>query len=58
MSQSASGEKTRIRILADGRELKAKPFVQQIVASTIQGLLSELKGVEAPRRLEIIIERP
>jgi hypothetical protein len=48
----------RVRILADGQELKAKPFVQQIVASTMQGLLKELKGVEEPRRLEIIIERP
>lgn len=48
----------RVRILADGQELKAKPFVQQIVASTVQGLLQELKGMDQPRRLEIIIERP
>ena len=49
---------TRVHILADGQEVKAKPFVQQIVASTVQGLLKELKGVQEPRRLEIIVERP
>ncbi|MEW5911737.1 MAG: hypothetical protein AB1814_04225 [Thermodesulfobacteriota bacterium] len=58
MPEQKQERQIRVRILADGQELKAKPFVQQLVASTVQGLLQELKGMDQPRRLEIIIERP
>jgi hypothetical protein len=48
--------KKSLAILADGRPLPAKAFVQDILANTIHGLLSPLKGAEGATRLEVIIE--
>ena len=50
-----SGKKS-LAILADGRPLPAKAFVQDILANTIHGLLRPLKGAGDAARLEIIIE--
>ena len=49
-------QRRRVRILADGKKLPAKGFVQDIVANTVLGLTATLKGVEGAKRLEIIIE--
>lgn len=43
----------RVRILADGRRIPAKDFVEDIVAATIRALVSSLKGAENAGRLEI-----
>jgi len=48
--------KRRITVLADGKPLPAKPFVQDILANSLHGLLGPLKGAEGAARLEIIIE--
>ncbi|MCF8041649.1 MAG: hypothetical protein K9K65_18325 [Desulfarculaceae bacterium] len=45
-----------LTILADGKPIKAKAFVRDIIANSLHGLLAPLKGVEGARRLEIIIE--
>ncbi len=57
MAKPTEGEKLKVRIVSDGAVLKAKPFVQEIVAKTVLGLLGVLKGAEDPKRLEITIER-
>ncbi len=57
VGNSTDGKKLRVRIVSDGNEIKAKPFVQEIVAKTVLGLVGVLKGAEDPKRLEIIIER-
>ena len=57
MGNSNDGKKLRLRIVADGNEIKAKPFVQEIVAKTVLGLMAVLRGAEDPKRLEITIER-
>lgn len=44
---------TQARVLADGRRLVANQFVQEIVAGTVRGLISSLKGGEKAGRLEI-----
>lgn len=45
-----------LTILADGKPLKAKGFVRDIIANSLHGLLAPLKGTKGVRRLEIIIE--
>ena len=45
-----------LTILADGKPIKAKAFVKDIIANSLHGLLAPLKGIEGVRRLEIIIE--
>ena len=45
-----------LTILADGKPIKAKAFVRDIIANSLHGLLAPLKGTEGARRLEIIIE--
>lgn len=57
VGNSAKGKKLRVRIVSDGKEVKAKPFVQEIVAKTVLGLIAVLRGAENPQRLEITIER-
>ncbi|MCB2192520.1 MAG: hypothetical protein KQI62_13200 [Deltaproteobacteria bacterium] len=45
-----------LTVLADGRPIKAKFFVKEIIANSLHGLLAPLKGTQGARRLEIIIE--
>ena len=45
-----------LTILADGKPIKVKAFVKDIIANSLHGLLAPLKGTEGVRRLEIIIE--
>lgn len=49
-------ERRSLTILADGKPIKAKAFVKDIIANSLHGLLAPLKGTEGARRLEIIIE--
>lgn len=49
-------ERRSLTILADGAPIKAKAFVKDIIANSLHGLLTPLRGTEGARRLEIIIE--
>lgn len=45
-----------LTILADGKPIQAKPFVKDIIANSLHGLLAPLKGIAGAHRLEVIIE--
>ncbi|MCB2226070.1 MAG: hypothetical protein KQH53_05270 [Desulfarculaceae bacterium] len=51
----SQGER-RLTILADGKPVPAKPFVRDILANSLDGLLRPLHGIQGAGRLEIIIE--
>ena len=53
---AAWGQRRSLTILADGQPLKAKAFVNDIIANSLHGLLAPLKGAQGARRLEILIE--
>jgi hypothetical protein len=40
----------------DGEEIDIGPFVRDIVSSGILGTISALKGVDNPKKVEIVIE--
>lgn len=46
-----------VEILADGRRVPLGDFARHIIARTLLGMTSALKGVEAPERLEITVRR-
>ena len=46
-------QKTSVRL--DSRNLPLSPFVQDIIASTLAGMLSALKGVEQPGKIEVSV---
>ncbi|MCF8033619.1 MAG: hypothetical protein K9K66_05155 [Desulfarculaceae bacterium] len=50
------GPERRVTLLADGKQLPAKAFVQDILVNTLAGMLAPLHGIEDTDRLEIIIE--
>jgi hypothetical protein len=45
-----------VRILLDGRRIPIKGFVQDILARSIRGMISSLKGGDRPGRLEVFID--
>jgi len=50
--------KPQIEVYIDGKHLPMKDFVQDIVKSTIWGMLSTLRGVpETPKNIEITIDK-
>jgi molybdopterin-guanine dinucleotide biosynthesis protein B len=50
------GEKTpRVRLRVNGREIPLSSFVQQSIRGTVWGMISSLKGCEAPQGVEIEI---
>jgi hypothetical protein len=49
-------EPAMVRILLDGRRIPIKGFVQDILARSIRGMVSSLKGGDRPGRLEVFID--
>ena len=47
------GREQEAEIFADGRPVALSPFVQEFVALTVRGMVSALRDVDDPRRLEI-----
>lgn len=56
-SVSDSGSRYAVEVLVDGRALPLKTFVHDMVGGAAMGLVSGLKGVEDPARLEIRVRR-
>lgn len=48
----------RVSVHLDGRPLPLNPFVQSIIENTLRGMLSSLKGVGKPRKIEVFISSP
>ena len=48
---------TEVRVLCDGVELPLVPFVAEIVANTVRGLVGSLKGAETARQITIVVGR-
>jgi hypothetical protein len=46
----------RLVLKVDGEEIDIGPFVRDIVSSGILGTISALKGVDNPKKVEILIE--
>lgn len=44
------------KLVVDGAEIEMVGFVQDIAAATILGMISQLKGVEDPKQVEISIQ--
>ncbi len=55
MSEERQGPE--VELLVDGRPLPLAPFVRQILASTIFGLVGALKGGENAREISIRVRR-
>ncbi|MEM1722741.1 MAG: molybdopterin-guanine dinucleotide biosynthesis protein B [Candidatus Jordarchaeales archaeon] len=48
----------RVSVHLDGKPLPLNPFVQSIIEKTVRGMLSALKGVGKPSKIEIFISSP
>lgn len=48
-------KKRKLFLLVNGKKIKIKDFVEDIVASTIKGMISELKDCENPKDIRIVI---
>ena len=47
-----------VRLEVDGRDIELNPFVRQLFAGVIRGLIGALKGVDQPRKVVISVESP
>ena len=47
------GREEEAELFADGRPVALSPFVREFMASTVRGMVSALRGIGDPRRLEI-----
>jgi len=47
------GREEEAELFADGRPVPLSPFVQEFMARTARGMVSALRGIRDPRRLEI-----
>lgn len=47
--------KRRVSLVVNGKKIKIKDFVEDILASTIKGMVSELRDCENPRNIRIVI---
>jgi len=46
-----------VEIVADGKKLELKEFLHDVIGGAIHGMLSGLRDVEAPEKLEIDVRR-
>lgn len=56
-SDSQEKDAVEVEVLVDGMPLGLAPFVRQIVAATVFGLLSTLKGTENAHEFQIRVRR-
>ncbi|MBS7288849.1 MAG: hypothetical protein KIH01_08985, partial [Candidatus Freyarchaeota archaeon] len=49
---------SRVSVHLDGKPLLLNPFVQSMIENTLRGMLSSLKGVGKPRKIEVFISSP
>jgi len=47
------GREEETELFADGRPVPLNPFVREFIARTVRGMVSTLRGIRDPRRLEI-----
>ncbi len=47
------GREEEAELFADGRPVPLNPFVREFLARTVRGMVSALRGIRDPRRLEI-----
>ncbi|MBS7619355.1 molybdopterin-guanine dinucleotide biosynthesis protein B [Candidatus Bathyarchaeota archaeon] len=45
-----------VKLIVNGKEIPIKGFVQDFIARTVLGMVSSLKGVEEPKRIELLIK--
>ncbi|MBI1884886.1 MAG: hypothetical protein HYS09_00965 [Chloroflexi bacterium] len=57
MTQEA-GQAPEVEMTFDGKRVGMNPFLRQMIASTISGLISPLRGGAEARVIEIRIRRP
>jgi len=50
-------EPPRVRLKVNGKEIALSPFVERMILGTVRGMVSSLKGCEAPESVEIQIKR-
>jgi molybdopterin-guanine dinucleotide biosynthesis protein B len=48
-------KKGRVFLNVNGQSIKTKDFVEDIIAATVKGMLSELKGCDNPKDIKLII---
>jgi len=46
-----------LEVVVNGASLRMAPFVQQIIAATLTGLIGTLKGAENPREIQVRLRR-
>lgn len=57
MASEEQAKTPDVEVYVDGTRLGMAPFVKQIVAGTILGLITNLKGAENAREIEIRLRR-
>lgn len=50
-----SPKKRTVSLVVNGKKIKIKDFVEDILSSTIRGMVSELRDCENPRNIKIVI---
>lgn len=51
-------KKSQVQLRVNNRDIPLNPFLSRLFSHTIIGMVSSLKGVAAPRKIELRIESP
>lgn len=54
--KTKDGSTPLVNLRVNGKEIKIKNFVREIISKTVLGMISSLRGVENPKRVEIKIK--
>ncbi len=54
---SEASDDPQVELVVDGRPLPLAPFVRQIIAATVFGLVGALKGGENAREIRLTLRR-
>ncbi|GBD13156.1 hypothetical protein HRbin24_01179 [bacterium HR24] len=54
---SETNDDPQVELVVDGRPLALAPFVRQIIAATVFGLVGALKGGENAREIRLALRR-
>lgn len=55
LQKEAHGEKANL--IVNGKQVTLKPFIEEMLVETIQGMLKSLKGCQNPKNIEIRIKQ-
>ncbi len=45
----------KVKLKVNGKEITLKPFIEDFIAGSIEGMVKSLRGCEAPEKIEITV---